>query len=250
MEDAQTLSNKGILVKNLVGRLAEMGRKDVQGLFSSFGDIASVDVEVNPVTGKNKGFAIVMFDDPLSAANAIKAMNGYLVNGAPIEVNQLPSYLAMGNRPSMVDDESRLRQKHLDVKRSEEARRSQYALPDPEGESDPLVRSFIGSVKGSRFYSEEPTRVVGLFNLFDTKDEGLCRDRRFLDRLVSDVEEFVNTIAEVREARLQHEKNYGLYLRFRESHYAKRVFKEMRDGKFDQRTIVCAFFEKEVLDKI
>ena len=244
------MSSKGVLVKNLTGKLAEMTKRDIHKLFEAFGHIASVDVDLNPLTGKNQGFAIVMFEEPSAATNAIKAMNGYLVSGSPIEVNQLSSYLAMGNRPSMVDDEARLRQKQIESKKLIQTQKSKYSLPDAESESDSVVKTLIESIRQNRFYVEEPTRVVGLFNLFDIQDESLCRNKRFLETLVSDVESFVNSIAEVRESRMQLEKTFGIFLLFRRTHNAKDVFKELQRKMFDKRAIVCAFFEEDVMDRI
>lgn len=46
-------------------------------LFSQFGNILSVKVFVDKVTERSKGFGFVSFDNPVSANDAIRSMNGY-----------------------------------------------------------------------------------------------------------------------------------------------------------------------------
>ena len=101
-------ASKGILIQNLTGKLAEMGEKDLRRLFAPFGEINVVDIQMNPVTGKNQGFAIVKFCAAPSATSAIKAMNGYVVNGSPLLVTQLSPYLTMGSRPSRLNDDDKV----------------------------------------------------------------------------------------------------------------------------------------------
>ena len=171
-----------------------MGEKDLRRLFAPFGEINVVDVQMNSVTGKNQGFAIVKFCAAASATSAIKAMNGYVVNGSPLLVTQLSPYLTMGSRPSQLNDEDKVAPKQFNIIPpafivAEHA--SKYGIATVEETSDPLIKQILRDIKHNRFYSSEPTRVVGLFNLFDFRNPTLAKDKVFLEELVNDVSCFL-----------------------------------------------------------
>ena len=54
--------------------------------FGQFGSILSAKVAFDKDTGKSKGFGFVTFEDNVSAANAVNAMNGLAVEGKRLKV--------------------------------------------------------------------------------------------------------------------------------------------------------------------
>ncbi len=56
-----------------------MTENDLTILFSGFGSIISTSVQIDKLTGRPKGFAFVSFDNPKSAADAIKATDGMVI---------------------------------------------------------------------------------------------------------------------------------------------------------------------------
>lgn len=57
-------------------------------MFSSFGEISSVQVVTDRETGRSKGFGFVEFGDSQAAKAAINAMNGKDVDGRALTVNE------------------------------------------------------------------------------------------------------------------------------------------------------------------
>lgn len=183
------MSSKGILVQNLTGKLEEMTERDITRLFEKFGEIAGVEIEMNPVTKRNQGFAIVKFVGAQSATNAIKDMNGYVVNGSPLLVTQLSPYLTMGTRPSrLVESESYKDRTALISKPNIiiHEKQAKYGVSTLDG--DEIVREIVSDIKKNPFYQEEPTKVLGLFNLFDFQDRKTRENKTFLEELVDDVQ--------------------------------------------------------------
>jgi RNA recognition motif-containing protein len=168
-----------------------MEATDVQRLFAPFGEIALVDVAWNPVTQLNQGYAVVKFTTPQDAANAIKGMDGYLVNGVPLKVSQLTPYMTMGTRPSQLGGDQGFVQKYTTaVKPAEiiEKPTSKYALPIVDKSTQKIIQTIIEKVGANKHYVDEPTRTVAFFNLFDFEDRRLTVDRDFLKNLIDDVE--------------------------------------------------------------
>ena len=64
---------------------------------------------------------------------------------------------------------------------------SKYGIASAEETSDPLIKQILRDIKHNKLYSSEPTRVVGLFNLFDFRSPVLVKDKVFLEELVNDV---------------------------------------------------------------
>lgn len=61
--------------------------KDIQQLFSQFGEVCSVRLINDKETGKPKGFGFVQMDSQ-SALNAIDALNGKEFMGRSLKVNK------------------------------------------------------------------------------------------------------------------------------------------------------------------
>jgi RNA recognition motif-containing protein len=72
-----------------VGNLSfQMAESTLQDLFSEFGEVKSVKIITDKMTGKSKGFAFVTMDNEEEANAAVEQLNGRDVNGRNIIVNQ------------------------------------------------------------------------------------------------------------------------------------------------------------------
>lgn len=198
------------MIQNLVGNLATMNEDDIRRLFSPFGEIAMVDVPLNQVSRQNQGFAVVKFTMPQHATNAIKAMNGYVVDRVPIVVSQLTPYMTMGQMPSQLGEEQGFVQKYTAaVKPLEivEKPTSKYALPVLDKAAPAILHRIVEAVAANRHYVDEPTRTVGFFNTFDFEDRKLVEDTRFVCELVDEFEGGLNS--GVRQDRPHRKDPYG-----------------------------------------
>jgi hypothetical protein len=63
-------------------------KTDLENLFRSFGIVRSSDIIVDRETGRSRGFGFVELESAEQLAAAIQGMNGTLVNGRPITVNE------------------------------------------------------------------------------------------------------------------------------------------------------------------
>ena len=61
--------------------------KELEELFSEYGDVESAKVIKYKDSNRSKGFAFVEMDDE-SAAKAIEALEGHELEGRPLKVNQ------------------------------------------------------------------------------------------------------------------------------------------------------------------
>lgn len=60
----------------------------LQQLFTPYGVVSSGKVIMDRETGRSKGFGFVEMPDEAAAAEAMKSMNGKLIEGKPLVVNQ------------------------------------------------------------------------------------------------------------------------------------------------------------------
>ena len=83
-----TASNKGPQGSNLfVFHIPNnMTNLDMFQLFSPFGNLISVRIMVEKDTGRSRGFGFVSYDNPESAALAIKELNGYAIGNKRLKV--------------------------------------------------------------------------------------------------------------------------------------------------------------------
>ena len=80
----QGKSRKIIFVGNLSFGTEEEGLK---GAFQKFGEVGSVSIIVDRDTGRSKGFAFVEMPDDENAMEAIKNLNGSVLDGRKIRVD-------------------------------------------------------------------------------------------------------------------------------------------------------------------
>jgi RNA recognition motif-containing protein len=74
-----------IYVGNLSYSLTE---DDLRAAFSEFGEVSSVNIIMDRMSGQSKGFGFVEMPDNSEADEAIKALNESALNGRNIKVNQ------------------------------------------------------------------------------------------------------------------------------------------------------------------
>jgi len=74
-----------IYVGNLPYSLTE---EELKAAFSEFGEVSSVNIIMDRMSGQSKGFGFVEMSDNSEADEAIKALNESALNGRNIKVNQ------------------------------------------------------------------------------------------------------------------------------------------------------------------
>ena len=65
-----------------------VNEEDLRTVFAEFGEIASVNIITDRVSGQSKGFGFVDMPNNSEADKAIKALNGSDLHGRSIKVNQ------------------------------------------------------------------------------------------------------------------------------------------------------------------
>ncbi|KAL2896749.1 Organelle RRM domain-containing protein 6 chloroplastic [Bienertia sinuspersici] len=70
---------------------------DFRGMFSPFGNIKEAKLVMDNRIGRTKGFGFVTFETEVEAQNAIKALNGKIVQGRLIFVESVTNTKADGN---------------------------------------------------------------------------------------------------------------------------------------------------------
>lgn len=83
-DNAQEVNPKKLFVGNLPFRMAEA---DIQELFAEYGEITSVHLVLDKMSGRSRGFAFVEFAEDSAAEAAVKALDGTDVDGRPLKVN-------------------------------------------------------------------------------------------------------------------------------------------------------------------
>ena len=72
-----------------IGNLAyDVTENDLRNAFSEFGEVSSVKIITDKFSGRPKGFGFVEMPNNSEADQAIKALNGKVLNGRSIKVNQ------------------------------------------------------------------------------------------------------------------------------------------------------------------
>ncbi len=74
-----------IYVGNLPYNLTD---DDLRAAFSEFGEVSSVNIIMDKMSGQSKGFGFVEMPDDSAANEAIEALNESALNGRNIKVNQ------------------------------------------------------------------------------------------------------------------------------------------------------------------
>jgi RNA recognition motif-containing protein len=86
--------------KLYVGNLAySVGDAELQTLFAEHGTVRTVQVVMDRDTGRSKGFAFVEMSSGQEAQAAANALNGKVVDGRALTVNEARPREAGGGRP-------------------------------------------------------------------------------------------------------------------------------------------------------
>jgi RNA recognition motif-containing protein len=76
-------------MKLYVGNLSfESTENDLQDLFEQHGTVNEVNLMMDRMTGKSRGFAFVTMNDNAQAEAAKNALNGHELNGRTLTVNE------------------------------------------------------------------------------------------------------------------------------------------------------------------
>jgi ATP-dependent DNA helicase RecG len=65
----------------------ETTREELDSLFSSYGQVISVKIPSDYVTGRSRGFAFVRMSDRSAATQAMEKLSGQLLRGRPLRVS-------------------------------------------------------------------------------------------------------------------------------------------------------------------
>lgn len=87
-------------MKLYVGNLAySVGETELRDMFTTFGEIGSVELIKDRMSGQSKGFGFVEMPNNSEADVAIKALNGTMSGGRPLKVNQSQDKPNARNKP-------------------------------------------------------------------------------------------------------------------------------------------------------
>src|SRR5437660_160864 len=67
---------------------SETTENDLQDLFEQHGQVGEVNLMMDRMTGKSRGFAFVTMNDDEQAKSAMSALNGKELNGRALNVNE------------------------------------------------------------------------------------------------------------------------------------------------------------------
>jgi cold-inducible RNA-binding protein len=76
-------------MKLYVGNLSfETTENDLQDLFEQHGTVNEVNLMIDRITGRSRGFAFITMNDNTQANAAMSALNGHELNGRALTVNE------------------------------------------------------------------------------------------------------------------------------------------------------------------
>ncbi len=72
-----------------VGNLPyELTKDELKDVFQQYGEVSSVNIITDKMTGKSKGFGFVEMSDEANAKEAISKINGYSCKGRNLKVSE------------------------------------------------------------------------------------------------------------------------------------------------------------------
>jgi RNA-binding protein 39 len=75
-----------IYVGGLTENLADITDSDIRSIFHPFGEIDSIDLPKDPLTGKSRGYCFITYRKTSQAKAAMNAMNGFYYKGKILKV--------------------------------------------------------------------------------------------------------------------------------------------------------------------
>ncbi|MDR1932276.1 MAG: RNA-binding protein [Spirochaetales bacterium] len=86
--------------KLYVGNLSySTDEAELQGIFAQYGEVASVNIITDKMTGRARGFGFVEMATPEAAQAAIEATNGMELRGRQLRVNEAQEQNRTRSRP-------------------------------------------------------------------------------------------------------------------------------------------------------
>ncbi len=72
-----------------VGNLAyQLSEDELRNAFAEYGEVTSAKIVMDKISGKSKGFGFIEMPMATEAEEAIRQLDGFLLNGRNIRVNQ------------------------------------------------------------------------------------------------------------------------------------------------------------------
>ena len=63
-------------------------REQLKKLFAPYGIVASINIILDKLTNRSRGFAFVHMPDPNAAQKAMKELNGMMIDGRPVRLTE------------------------------------------------------------------------------------------------------------------------------------------------------------------
>lgn len=86
-------------MKLYVGNLSyDLSEDDIRQAFETVGEVAEVNIIIDRMSGRSKGFGFVEMPDKDAATNAIEQLNGTELGGRALNVNEARPRVERDNR--------------------------------------------------------------------------------------------------------------------------------------------------------
>ncbi|BBN17438.1 hypothetical protein MPTK1_7g14510 [Marchantia polymorpha subsp. ruderalis] len=134
-----------------VGGLAYTStEEELQDAFDGYGEILSIKIVYDRETGQSRGFGFVTFSNPRSASKAISELDGGIIGGRTVRVNEVRKHAGMNGKMPVpfrdrdfdIRDKDRERERHRD--RGERTGRGRLSPPRNRRTSPGIGRSNRG----------------------------------------------------------------------------------------------------------
>jgi len=202
--------NTKVYVGGLIDVLNQVSESEIRQWFSPFGDIDRIELPKDPVTGKNKGHAIIDYSRHRDAKNATKEMDGFDVLGRKLSCK----IITEGSKPvvSMMQQQAN---KDLDLEEDsgqqyihsaqsrlmlmQKLSRGESSLPGDSGQAIKSANFTNNPVASAMMTQVQPSNCILLTNMFDPDQVDLRKDPAFF----IDIKEQVEDICREMEGRVE-----------------------------------------------
>jgi RNA-binding protein 39 len=178
-----------IFVGGLTEHLADITEQDLKSIFS-FGEIEFIDLAKDPMTGKSRGYAFIMFRKSSQAKAAISAMNGFNYKGKILRVGEANEGTKNGNEMFLpsgeMEDSSYLhniQSRQTLMQKLNRDTGSSINMFSSNPTATPGAGMYIYNHIGAQYYCME------LSNLYDPNEVDLANEPNFYEDIDEDVKE-------------------------------------------------------------
>lgn len=207
-----------IYVGGLTENLEDITENDLHNIFK-FGDIDSIELHRDPISGKSRGFAFIQFHKASQARQAIAAMNGFNYKGKTLKVGE-----ANENNTFIQHDENIDGRNELITKLSQ--------VPTN-------ITSFDNTLK---ILESIETSCLILTNLFNINDKRFTTEEYFEEDLIDDVKEQCTNFGSVEKVWVDRNSPGNVWVKFEKKDYdtkiAFRAMVSLQGKMYDGRPIV------------